>query len=154
MAEHVDVLIVGGGGVGQAMALQLGRAGISTLLVERRRGRSTHPKALGAHQRSMELYREWGLADEITAAALPPDQALGFGWMTRVNGIELGRVMLADDIGKLDDHSVCTRERMTFIAQVKLEEILARAVERQGTVQIRFGTEAVARSSRMTPRRR
>ena len=144
MAEHVDVLIVGGGGVGHAMALQLGRAGISTLLVERRGGRSTHPKALGAHQRSMELYREWGLADEMTAAALPPEQALGFGWMTRVNGIELGRVMLVDDIDKLDDYSVCTRERMTFIAQVKLEEILARAVGRQDTVQIRFGTEAVA----------
>ena len=46
MAEHVDVLIVGGGAVGHAMALQLGRAGISTLLVERRGGRSTHPKAL------------------------------------------------------------------------------------------------------------
>ena len=144
MAEHVDVLIVGGGAVGHAMALQLGRAGISTLLVERRGGRSTHPKALGAHQRSMELYREWGLADEMTAAALPPEQALGFGWMTRVNGIELGRVMLVDDIDKLDDYSVCTRERMTFIAQVKLEEILARAVGRQDAVQIRFGTEAVA----------
>jgi 2-polyprenyl-6-methoxyphenol hydroxylase-like FAD-dependent oxidoreductase len=144
VSEHVDVLIVGGGGVGHAMALQLGRAGISTLLVERRSGRSTHPKALGAHPRSMELYREWGIADEMTAAALLPQQALGFAWMTRVNGIELGRVMLADDVGKLDEYSAQTRERMTFIAQVKLEEVLARAVERHRSAEIRFGTEAVA----------
>jgi putative polyketide hydroxylase len=142
--EHVDVLIVGGGGVGHAMALQLGRAGISTLLVERRGGRSTHPKALGAHQRSMELYREWGIADEITAAALPPEQALGFGWMTRVNGIGLGRVMLADDAAKPDNDTAPTRERMTFIAQVKLEEVIARAVERRDSVEIRFGTAAIA----------
>lgn len=144
MSEHVDVLIVGGGGVGHAMALQLGRAGISTLLVERRGGRSTHPKALGAHQRSMELYREWGIADEMTAAALPPAQALGFAWLTRVNGIELGRLMLVDGIEKLDEHPTHTRERMTFIAQVKLEEVIARAVERRRSVEIRFGTEAVA----------
>jgi putative polyketide hydroxylase len=50
VSEHVDVLIVGGGGVGHAMALQLGRAGISTLLVERRGGRSIHPKVLGVNE--------------------------------------------------------------------------------------------------------
>ena len=144
MSEHVDVLIVGGGGVGHAMALQLGRAGVSTLLIERRGGRSIHPKALGAHQRSMELYREWGIADEMTAAALPPEQALGFAWMTRVNGIELGRLMLVDGIEKLDEYPTHTRERMTFIAQVKLEEVVARAVERCRSAEIRFGTEAVA----------
>jgi hypothetical protein len=101
----------------------------------------------------MELYREWGLADEMTAAALPPDQALGFGWMTRVNGIELGRVMLADDVAKLDDHSACTRERMTFIARSSSRRYSparsrARPPSRPGSGPRR------SRSSRTTPRRR
>lgn len=143
MVENVDVLIVGGGGVGHAMALQLGRAEISTLLVERRASRSSHPKALGAHPRTMELYRQWGLADEIYAQAIPPEQALGFGWMTRVNGTELGTVMLADDVSKLAEYATQTRERLACVSQITLEATLARAVQRQDSVQLRFQTEAI-----------
>ena len=136
-----DVLVIGGGPVGHAMALQLGQAGISALVVERRPARATHPKALGVHARTMEFYRQWGLADKLTSLGLRAEDAQGFAWMTRVTGIELGRVMFTEDPGMLETWSRQSAEQTTMVSQVRLEQVLAEAVAELSTVELRFGTE-------------
>lgn len=67
--ERVPVLVAGAGTVGLAATLCLARQGVPALAVERRAGISIHPRATGFGVRTMEIFREAGLADEIRAAA-------------------------------------------------------------------------------------
>ena len=66
---EVPVLIVGAGPAGATAATTLARYGVGSLLVERRRTVSRLPRATGISTRSMELFRSWGLEDEIRAGA-------------------------------------------------------------------------------------
>ncbi|NEB11257.1 hypothetical protein G3I32_20860 [Streptomyces coelicoflavus] len=73
---RVPVLIVGGGTVGLATALFLGRHGVPALVVERMAGPMRHPRALGINERTMEMFREAGLAQDIEAACVRPRTTL------------------------------------------------------------------------------
>jgi 2-polyprenyl-6-methoxyphenol hydroxylase-like FAD-dependent oxidoreductase len=68
-----DVVVVGGGPVGVALALDLGLRGISCVVVERRTQLSRIPKGQGLSQRTMEHFHRWGIADEVRAARAMPD---------------------------------------------------------------------------------
>lgn len=70
---HVPVLIVGGGPVGLALAIELALRGVGTLLVERRDGSIPLPKMNGVNARTMEFCRRWGIADRVRAAGWPQD---------------------------------------------------------------------------------
>ena len=75
--HEVPVLIVGAGPAGATAAITLARYGIESLLVERRREVSHLPRATGISTRSMELFRSWGLEEEIRAGA-PEIEWLGW----------------------------------------------------------------------------
>lgn len=62
------VLIAGGGIVGLSAAAFLAARGTPVLLVERRPGALTHPRARVINPRTVELYRQIGLEDAIAAA--------------------------------------------------------------------------------------
>src|SRR4051794_21221403 len=64
-----DVLIVGGGLVGLTAALVLRHHGCPVTLVERRTDTSPQPKARRFHMRTMEIFRELGLAGLVHDAA-------------------------------------------------------------------------------------
>ena len=65
MKIDFPVGIVGGGPCGMMTALLLARAGVSSAVLERKPGTSTHPKAMGLSRRTAEILRQNGL--------LPPD---------------------------------------------------------------------------------
>jgi 4-hydroxyisophthalate hydroxylase len=74
MKRRHQVIIVGGGPVGVALAVELGLHGIACALVERRLEPQLIPKGQNLTQRSMEHFHSWGVADEIRASRmLPPD---------------------------------------------------------------------------------
>ena len=74
MTERYQVIVVGGGPVGVALAVELGIRGISCALVERRLEPQLIPKGQNLTQRSMEHFHFWGVADEVRAARmLPPE---------------------------------------------------------------------------------
>ncbi|CAM5424496.1 FAD-dependent monooxygenase [Streptomyces avidinii] len=73
---RVPVLVVGGGTVGLAAALFLGRHGVPALVVERQPGPMQHPRALGVNERTMELFREAGLEEAVRAASVRPRTAV------------------------------------------------------------------------------
>jgi len=56
MSKRFRVVIVGGGPVGMAMAIELGQRGISCAIVERRTLPHRIPKGQGLTQRSMEHF--------------------------------------------------------------------------------------------------
>jgi 4-hydroxyisophthalate hydroxylase len=74
MNKRYQVVIVGGGPVGIALAVELGLRGISCALVERRKEPQLIPKGQNLTQRSMEHFYAWGVADAVRAARmLPPE---------------------------------------------------------------------------------
>lgn len=78
MAEHTQVIIVGGGPVGVALAVDLGLRGISCTLVERHLTPQLIPKGQNLTQRTLEHFYFWGIADELRAARLlPPGYPIG-----------------------------------------------------------------------------
>jgi 2-polyprenyl-6-methoxyphenol hydroxylase-like FAD-dependent oxidoreductase len=67
-----QVIIVGGGPVGVALAVELGRRGIDCALIERRTGLSNIPKGQNLTSRTMEHFYFWGIAEELRAARIMP----------------------------------------------------------------------------------
>jgi len=63
-----DILVVGAGPAGLATAITAARHGARVLVVERRPGTSTVPRATGVSTHTMELFRIWGIADAVRAA--------------------------------------------------------------------------------------
>ncbi|MFC8519253.1 FAD-dependent monooxygenase [Streptomyces sp. NPDC057257] len=67
-----DVLIVGGGPVGLTARALLERWGVRVLLVEKRRELSPFPRSRLVNVRSMEVFRQLGIAARIADAAFAP----------------------------------------------------------------------------------
>ncbi|WP_137815751.1 FAD-dependent monooxygenase [Gandjariella thermophila] len=80
-ADAAPVLVVGAGPVGATVALELAHHGVRSIVVDRARGASRHPKMDFVNARSMELLRRLGLTDDIRARGVPGDQAFNFFWM-------------------------------------------------------------------------
>lgn len=74
MSKRHQVIIVGGGPVGVALAIDLGLRGISSAVIERRKDLQRIPKGQNLTQRTVEHFYSWGIADKLRAArVLPPD---------------------------------------------------------------------------------
>ncbi|MBI1208033.1 MAG: monooxygenase [Azospirillum sp.] len=70
MAKLNQVLIVGAGPVGLAMAVELTRHGVGARIIDQAPARSEHSKALVLWARSLELMEAMGCADRFVAAGL------------------------------------------------------------------------------------
>ena len=85
------VVVVGGGPVGLAMALELGLRGHEVVVFESGDGRVDHPRAGGLSIRTMEFCRRWGVLDEVRNCGFPMDYPLDIVFSTGLDGYELIR---------------------------------------------------------------
>jgi len=67
-----QVIVVGGGPVGMALAIDLGLRGVSCALVEKEESLHRIPKGQNLTQRTMEHFKSWGVEDEVRAARVMP----------------------------------------------------------------------------------
>lgn len=83
-----QVVIVGAGPVGTALAVDLGLAGIDVIVLEARaEGQRPHPGTNLTNMRSMEHMRRWGATGQLAAAnPLGADVARDVKFVTRGNG--------------------------------------------------------------------
>jgi len=140
--ETVPILIVGGGPVGLAAALELARHGVRSLLLERHNSTTWHPKARNLNTRTMEIARGWGQAvhDELTAVNLPP------GWTSQ---IIYARTLAGEELGRMPTRGFAGSGRKVspevplLSSQDVFEPILRRGAETTGLAELRFGHEAV-----------
>jgi 2-polyprenyl-6-methoxyphenol hydroxylase-like FAD-dependent oxidoreductase len=86
-----SVLIVGGGPCGLMLSNELGRRGVSAILIDEKCGTAFNPQANATQARSMEHYRRLGFADEIRRAGLPADYPTDVAYFTRFAAYELAR---------------------------------------------------------------
>lgn len=78
MAERYQVIIVGGGPVGTALAVELGQRGVTVALVERHRDVGRIPKGQNLTNRTLEHFYFWNCVDELRSARLlPPGYPIG-----------------------------------------------------------------------------
>ena len=89
---ETPVLIVGGGPIGLALAANLGRRGIETMLVEQRENKLNPAKMLEVSVRTMELCRQLGIVEKVRNWGFPPDWPLDSVFVTAMRGYELGRI--------------------------------------------------------------
>jgi 2-polyprenyl-6-methoxyphenol hydroxylase-like FAD-dependent oxidoreductase len=97
MAEtprDTPVLIAGGGPIGLALAADLGRRGVATLLVEERENKLNPAKMLEISVRTMEFCRQLGVVDKVRNWGFPRDWPLDSVFVTDLQGYELGRVRM------------------------------------------------------------
>jgi 2-polyprenyl-6-methoxyphenol hydroxylase-like FAD-dependent oxidoreductase len=65
-----EVLIVGAGPTGLVLALSLARQGVKPRIVDKNPGPGTASRAMAVQARTLELYRQLGLADEVAAGGI------------------------------------------------------------------------------------
>jgi 2-polyprenyl-6-methoxyphenol hydroxylase-like FAD-dependent oxidoreductase len=89
--SETDVLIVGAGPVGCALAVDLRLRGVRCALIERDEGVSYDMRAMNNSMRTMEHMRRWGIADEIRSCSrVPPEFRQDIVFCTALHGHELG----------------------------------------------------------------
>ena len=66
-----DVLVVGAGPTGLMAGLVLTRRGVPVVVVDQKEGPTRESRALAVQARTMEIYDQLGLADQVLAGAYP-----------------------------------------------------------------------------------
>ncbi|HEY5896006.1 MAG TPA: FAD-dependent oxidoreductase [Burkholderiales bacterium] len=139
LPEETQVLIVGGGPCGLMLANELGRRGISALVLDQKAGTAFNPQANATQARTMEHYRRLGFADEIRALGMPEDFPTDIAYFTRFARYELARFRLpsareARKIITTLSGSWSAAELPHRVAQKFVEQVLRRHAERVAKV--------------------
>ena len=134
--ESVPILIVGGGPVGLAMAVELGWRGIRCLLVEQGDGTVTEAKMFATGIRTLEFCRRWGFAEKVKNWGFPPDYDLDIVFVTSLVGNELGRI----EMPSVQDSKPFEQspERFIHCLQFVFDPILAAAARSYPAVELRY----------------
>jgi 2-polyprenyl-6-methoxyphenol hydroxylase-like FAD-dependent oxidoreductase len=143
-----SVLIVGGGPCGLMLANELGRRGVSAVMIDEKPGTAFNPQANATQARSMEHYRRLGFADEVRQAGLPADYPTDVAYFTRYTGYELARFQLpssarATALIKGLSGSWSAAELPHRVSQKFVEAVLRRHAERLPGIRLHYGWRLV-----------
>ena len=142
------MLIVGAGPVGLTLALDLGRRGIRTTLIEKREQVLRLPKMERSNPRTMEIYRRLGVVDRIRAAAYPADASMDVLILRSmlqaplVHQVYPSVAQARASIAACDDGSL-PREPYQLVSQYTLEALLLSELRNCVSLEIRLGVELV-----------
>ena len=128
--EPVDVLVVGLGPVGAAVANLLGRYGIRTLVVDKADGIFMAPRAIALDNEALRVLQMAGLEDDAFAKVRIP--------RVRMRSPMFGDYAVADTSIEVDELPML----VTFY-QPELEHVLRKRLGNYPSVEVRTGVELV-----------
>ncbi len=147
---EVPVLIVGGGACGLTTSLLLSDFGIPHLLIERHPSTSILPKAHYLNQRTMEVFRQHGVADSIYAVGTPMAKMSKVRWRTSLGGegpLDGKTFYEIDAFGGGKVAPVYARDSpcpSSNYPQLRLEPLLREHAERRAPGKLRFNHELIS----------
>lgn len=138
-----EVVIVGAGPTGLALAIELGMRSVHCLVVERNERVGYAPRAKTTHVRTREIMRRWGIADKLAEASpfgvhYPSD----VHFVTRLSGPRL--VRFENAMRCAPGRDPLYSEHGQWIPQYKLEAVLKAHADTLDSVTIEFGAEFVS----------
>lgn len=140
LETDTDVLIVGAGPAGLALAVELGSQGRRCVVVERNDRVGYAPRAKTTNVRSRGLFRRWGIADQLAAQSpFGVDYPSNVVFATRLGGYELHRFTNAFNCNPQRDDRY--PEHAQWIPQYKVEAVLKAHASDLPGVEIRFSTQ-------------
>ncbi|MBP2372765.1 2,4-dichlorophenol 6-monooxygenase [Paeniglutamicibacter psychrophenolicus] len=138
---HTDVLIVGSGPAGSSAALFLASLGIPNIMITKYRWTANTPRAHITNQRTMEIFRDLGIEDQVLAEATPHEIIGDTVFCTSIAGEEIGRILSwGNHPARHADYELASPSLNCDIPQTYLEPILVKNATKRGT-QTQFSTE-------------
>lgn len=142
--DPVPVLVVGAGPVGMVAALALARQGVPSVLIDQGFETSVHPKLDYVNARSMEFFRQLGIAHDIRSAGVAPEHRADVIWSTGLAGEPIttwGLPSVSEEWRRIAEHNDGTQptEPGQRISQVTLEPVLRAHCRRTPLIDLRCG---------------
>ena len=135
-----SVIVVGAGPAGLAAAITLARSGVECVVIERRNELSSLPRATVVSTRSMELFRSWGIEQDVRAGADAVEWRL---WVCATladaangSGVEVG-------YPSTEQSAIVSPTSPTCAPQDHLERVLLRHLRTYPHARVDLGTELV-----------
>lgn len=132
-SKSTEVVIVGAGPTGLALACQFIRYGVEFIIVDQREGITPYSKALGVHARTLEIYEQLGLAQSaVEQGAIAAKARL----------LKSGEVRAEVDLSNLGT-GLTAYPYVLFLEQSKNEQLLYDYLKQHGKT-VHWQTELVS----------
>ncbi len=138
-ATDFDVVVIGAGPVGLALAIELGMRGVQVLLAERNSRSGLAARAKTTNTRTRAHLRRWGIADALAAASpLGVDYPNDIHFVTSLSGFPLA--VFRNAFNAAPDRDEAYPEHAQWIPQYTLERVMLEHARTLPSVTVRFDT--------------
>ena len=126
----VPVLVVGGGPAGLTTAISLWQQGIDVLVIERRNFTQHFPRAHLLNVRTMEIFHDIGVANDVYEMAPPDGHWHRVAWYTSLagptslHGRKIGDIPAWGGGGDAEKYDLASPRRFANLPQLRLDRLL------------------------------
>lgn len=142
-ATKFDVVVIGAGPVGLALAIELGMRGVRVLVAERNSRSGLAPRAKTTNARTRTHLRRWGIAGALAAASpLGVSYPNDIHFVTSLSGYSLA--VFRNAFNAAPDRADAYPEHAQWVPQYTLERVMLEHALTLPSVDLRFDTTFVS----------